>query len=82
MTDTHIAIRTVNQDGNETYFRIKKTTVLSKLMNAYCEKNGLRRDSVRFIFNGVRIKDQHTANDLKLQDQDVIDVMLEQLGGK
>ena len=28
----------INQDGEEVFFKIKNTTQLTKLMNAYCQK--------------------------------------------
>jgi hypothetical protein len=42
----------VLQDGQEVFFKIKKTTQLKKLMEAYCERNSLDMKSVRFLFDG------------------------------
>ena len=34
--DQHINIKVKAQDGTEIYFKIKRTTQLKKLMDAYC----------------------------------------------
>ena len=34
--DVHINIKVKAQDGTEIYFKIKRTTQLKKLMDAYC----------------------------------------------
>ena len=34
--DVHINIKVKAQDGTEIYFKIKRTTNLKKLMDAYC----------------------------------------------
>jgi len=90
----HIQLRVVAQDGNEVYFKIKKTTPMKKLMDAYCdrmgaprrsigEKNGhLDRGAVRFLYNGQRLQDDQTPEILDMEDNDIIDVMHAQTGGR
>ncbi|KAF3943126.1 hypothetical protein CMV_030279 [Castanea mollissima] len=34
----HINLKVKGQDGNEVFFRIKRSTQLKKLMNAYCDR--------------------------------------------
>ena len=36
--DQHINIKVKAQDGTEIYFKIKRTTQLKKLMDAYCQR--------------------------------------------
>ena len=40
----------------------------------------MRRESVRFLFDGERINERQTPQDLDMEDNDVIDVMVEQVG--
>lgn len=54
---------------------------MSKLMDSYCQRNGITRTSVRFIYDGERIQDQQTAKELQMEDGDSIDAVLEQVGG-
>ena len=56
------------------------TTRLDKLMRAYCQRTGVSMRSVRFLFDGERIRDNATPRDLAMEDGDVIDVMVEQVG--
>ena len=61
-------------------FKMKKTIPMSRLMNAYCQRQGVNLNAVRFIFDGSRINSSQTPEDLEMEDGDVIDVMMEQVG--
>ena len=60
--------------------RCKKTTPLQKLMNAYCQRQGVSLQAVRFLFDGSRVNSSQTPESLEMEDGDVIDVMMEQAG--
>ncbi|TVY26215.1 Small ubiquitin-related modifier [Lachnellula hyalina] len=82
-----IEVKVKDQHGNELTFKIKKTTPLEKVMNAYCTNKELSRDSLRFFYDGQRLNGKDTPEstfDLEdAADDEVyqIDVMMEQLGG-
>jgi len=50
-------------------------------MSAYCKKVGAEQDSVRFLFDGTRIRPDQTPGDLEMEDEDTIDVFTQQTGG-
>ena len=50
----HLNIK-VTDNNNEVFFKIKRTTQLSKLMNAFCERQGKTMQNVRFLFDGARV---------------------------
>ncbi|KAI8138533.1 ubiquitin-related domain-containing protein [Fennellomyces sp. T-0311] len=77
----HINIKVVGGDNNEVFFKIKQTTPLRKLMDAYCERQGKSLDSVRFLYDGHRVLATDTPQRLDMDDGDTIDVMVEQIGG-
>ena len=77
----HINIRVVGNDGSEVFFKIRKNTPLRKLMDSYCEKQGKGAGTVRFMYEGIRIRPDSTAEQLKIENDDQIDVMPEQVGG-
>ena len=79
--DPHINIKVKAQDGSEIFFKIKRTTQLKKLMDAYCTRQGLAINQCRFIFDGERLKDDDTPDKLEMENGDEIDVMVEQTGG-
>lgn len=79
-SETQINIKVSSQD-NETFFRIKRTTPLGKLMNSFCERNGRAVNSVRFMYDGKRVEAHVTPDDMDMEEGDTIDAMVEQQGG-
>jgi small ubiquitin-related modifier len=84
-----VSIKLVNQDGNEVFFQMKRTTPFDKLMVAFCQRQGICINSVRFLFNGARLTPELTPNDCfvlrngvrsVMQNVMVVDVMVEQIG--
>ena len=67
--------------AQETFFKIKKTTKMSKVFSAYAERRGVQTQSLRFMLDGERIQADATPKMLELEDQDQIDALLEQTGG-
>ncbi|KAK2464964.1 hypothetical protein APHAL10511_003040 [Amanita phalloides] len=76
-----INIKVVSSLGDEVYFKIKRSTKLSKLQGAYANKVGKDVSSIRFLYDGSRIQDDDTPASLDMEDGDTIDVMVEQVGG-
>ncbi|PIA17805.1 hypothetical protein COEREDRAFT_80151 [Coemansia reversa NRRL 1564] len=62
-------------------FKIKRSTKLAKLMQAYCARTGKSSGTVRFLVDGERINGDSTPDTLGLEDGDTIDAMTEQVGG-
>ena len=104
-------IHGVRQDGTEVFFKIKRKSPLKKLMDVYAQRQGGTTNAYRFIFDGNRIVETQTPDDvrnpachrhpfgyrrvhaqqraltlrvrtqLEMENDDVIDAMLEQVGG-
>jgi hypothetical protein len=51
----HLNIK-VTDNNNEVFFKIKRTTALKKLMDAFCDRQGKAPNSVRFLFDGSRVQ--------------------------
>jgi len=77
-----ITIRIKDQTGEETFFKIKKTTKMQKVFETYAQRKGVQPQSLRFLLDGERIESDQTPKMLELEDQDQIDCVLEQTGGK
>lgn len=73
----HLNLKVKAQDGTEVYFKVKKTTKLKKLMDAYCARVGKEAGSIRFLFDGDRIAPNNTPALLGMEDEDEIDAMVE-----
>lgn len=50
----HLNIK-VTDNNNEVFFKIKRTTQLKKLMDAFCERQGKVPSACRFLFDGQRV---------------------------
>ena len=58
----YINLKVKSEDGEEIYFKIKRTTPFKKLMDTYCHRAGVfllsiqhSTANVRFLFDGQRI---------------------------
>ncbi|ETN36456.1 uncharacterized protein HMPREF1541_08734 [Cyphellophora europaea CBS 101466] len=76
----HLNIK-VTDNNNEVFFKIKKSTKLDKLMRAFCDRQGKDRNTVRFLFDGVKVNDYDTPDGLDMSDGDTLEVHQEQIGG-
>ncbi len=80
-TNEPITIRVKDQTGEETMFKIKKSTKMIKVFSAYAQRKGVEVSSIRFLLDGERILDTDTPKMLELEDEDQIDCVLQQVGG-
>ncbi|XP_013358799.1 PREDICTED: small ubiquitin-related modifier 2-like [Chinchilla lanigera] len=76
-----INLKVAGQDGSVVQFKIKRHTALSKLMKAYCERQGFSVRQIRFQFDGQPINETDTPAQLEMEDEDAIDVFQQQTGG-
>ena len=54
-----ISFRSAN--GEEVHFKLKKTTMLKKAMDAFAARVQRERRTLRFLFEGERVQDNSTA---------------------
>ena len=78
----NIQIGVQDQNGGAIiHFKIKKTTPFRKLMNAYCTRQRVNLESLRFTFDGNRLRPTDCPNDHQMEDGDTLEVFQEQTGG-
>ena len=63
-----------DQQGSAVRYKIKKSTPLRKMMDVHCGRSGLQASQVHFMVDGERAAPRDTAEDLGLEDEDLIDV--------
>ena len=68
-------IRIRDQTGEETFFKVKKTTKLDKVFNAYATRKDVCATSLRFFFDGAAVSGVQTPADIGMEDDDQIDCM-------
>ncbi|KAL9122724.1 MAG: hypothetical protein Q9187_000724 [Circinaria calcarea] len=61
----HLNIK-VTDNNNEVFFKIKRTTALKKLMDAFCDRQGKAPNSVRFLFDGSRVQPTDSPESVSL----------------
>lgn len=76
-----ITIKVRDQAGDIMFFKVKKSTEMKKIFEAYAQRLGVASKNLKFMLDGERIKETDTPKMLELQDEDQIDVLLEQVGG-
>lgn len=57
----HLNIK-VTDNNNEVFFKIKRSTQLKKLMDAFCDRQGKNQATVRFLFDGTRVRPDDTPD--------------------
>lgn len=75
--DNAITLKVRDLSGLEMFFKVKRSTKMIKVMNAYADRKGIALSALRFYCDGQSIERDHTPNDL---DYDQIDVTLNQTG--
>ncbi|QPG77324.1 SUMO protein smt3 [Brettanomyces nanus] len=78
--DTHINLK-VTDGSSEVFFKIKRTTPLKRLMDAFCKRQGKSIESLRFLYEGQRLTADSTPESLDMEDGDLIEAHREQVGG-
>ena len=84
-SDGSINIRIRDQTGEETFFKVKLTTKLDKVFNAYSTRKGVRATDLRFLYDGQRVRGDETPGKcgtppVCMEDGDQLDCMREQGG--
>ena len=54
---------------------------MEKVFQTYAQRKGVELNALRFLLDGDRVKNEATAEELGLEDQDQLDCMLYQTGG-
>ena len=69
----YVNIRVKGQDGWIVHFKMKRKTQLKKLMETYCNHQSLQMDQIRFLFDGNRLRETQSPDELEMEDDDIID---------
>ncbi|GAA5886304.1 hypothetical protein JCM6882_001597 [Rhodosporidiobolus microsporus] len=81
----HVSLKIKGPGFPELVIKVKKTTKLSKMMTAYCERAGKTQGEVRFMYDGSKLQGHMTVSDLDIDEDEgeevQIDVTQEAVGG-
>ncbi|GBG28894.1 Small ubiquitin-related modifier [Hondaea fermentalgiana] len=59
-----LQIKVRDQSGDETVFKIKTSTKMSKVFDAYATRKGVDASQLRFFLDGERVNGDATPSDL------------------
>lgn len=68
-----ITIKVKDGAGEELQFKVKKSTRMEKIFEAYAGRKGISSASLRFSLDGEKINPDATPKMLELEDNDQID---------
>ena len=69
--DGTLSIKVRDQSNGEVVFKVKRTSKFNRVLDAFCSKKSWNAEQVRFIFDGQRVMEEHTPDDLGLENGDV-----------
>ena len=75
-----ITIIVKDQNGEEVMYKIRRTTQMRTVFNAYAARKRVDVASLRFLLDGRRVSFDETPAILDLEDLDQVDVILQQCG--
>jgi len=73
--DARITLKVRDQAGAEILFKVKQSTEMGKIFEAYAERVSIPAEQLRFFRDGVTIKKSDTPKLLGLSDNDQMEVM-------
>ncbi|CAB4285527.1 unnamed protein product [Prunus armeniaca] len=77
-----VILKLQKEDERDMFYRTGRSVPLKYLIRDYCERKHLVYEEMRFLFDGKRINESETPEQLEMEDDDVIDVMSDQFGGQ
>ncbi|KXS97765.1 hypothetical protein AC578_3209 [Pseudocercospora eumusae] len=80
-TSTPITLTFRDHRGFEQSFKLKTSTKLGRAMDAFSVKVERDRKALRFLFDGERVLDESSVEEMGMEDGDTVDVLEEQVGG-
>ena len=78
--NTRINISVKESNGSSQMFNMKKSSGFKKMMKRYAMIKNLDLRQIAFRFDGTRLKPYGTPNDVKMEEGDQIDAVVNQSG--
>lgn len=75
-------IKLRDAQNDDVIFKVKPDTKFEKIIAAYCAQKGVEASTLTFHVDAVRIKMADTPKMLEMEDGDMVDVRMLQVGGE
>jgi small ubiquitin-related modifier len=74
-------VKVVDQNGDVVRFKVRQQIKMKKIIDSYCQRKCVLAKTLRFVFDGRRIKENDNPRELGIEDGDFVEVYQEQNGG-
>ncbi|KAG2751765.1 hypothetical protein P692DRAFT_20855962 [Suillus brevipes Sb2] len=71
----------INYEGTQITVKVKHIMPFKKIFDAAEKRFGKEPGTFKFTYDGKRLRAENTPMDMEMEDGDIIDAHLEQLGG-
>ncbi|KAG2346236.1 hypothetical protein BDR05DRAFT_959847 [Suillus weaverae] len=71
----------INYEGTQITVKVKHNMAFKKIFDAAEKRFGKEPGTFKFTYDGKRLRAENTPVDMEMEDGDIIDAHLEQLGG-
>ncbi|KAG2131148.1 ubiquitin-related domain-containing protein [Suillus cothurnatus] len=71
----------INYEGTQITVKVKHNMAFKKIFDAAEKRFGKEPGTFKFTYDGKRLTPENTPIDMEMEDGDIIDAHLEQLGG-
>lgn len=69
--DGTLSIKVRDQQNGEVVFKVKRSTRFKRVLDAFCNKKSWDSAQVRFAYEGQRVQEDMTPDDLGMENNDV-----------
>ena len=77
-----INLKIMDPSGNYHNYMSSTNVMFDGVMKKFCQETNLDKQSIRFCFDGRRLKEEDTAKIVEMEEGDIIEVYQEQSGGQ
>ena len=67
---------------NDLQFKIKRTTKMKKIFDAFCEKYGIDVNNISFYLNDTKLNENDTLNSLGIENEDELEIYTRSISSK
>jgi len=75
-----LSLSITDSENNRIFFKMSPVVPFGRMFDAYLQRQGLQKGTVRFLFDGRRLQDTETPQQLDMEHRDSLDAMMEQVG--
>lgn len=79
--DDAILLKIKSQQHPDISYMTSPSLPLGHVLRDYCRRSYLHYEAVRFLYDGKRVREKDTPEQHKMENEDVIDAMLDQIAG-